>query len=164
MSSTPTIEQRASQPYVAIPAAVTVPEVGEVLPPLIGELDGWLAARAAEPVGAPFFKYNLIHMDRDLQVEVGMPVPAELAGDDRVRPGVLPAGRYAVLIHTGPYDGVVDACRRLLQWGDEQGLAWDMSQTEDGERWGARIEAYPTDPEAEPDPQRWVTELAFRLA
>jgi hypothetical protein len=72
--------------------------------------------------GAPFFTYDLIHIGRDLQVKVGMSVPAELAGDDRVRAGVLPGERSAVLIHTGPYDGVVDACRRLLDWGAEQGL------------------------------------------
>jgi hypothetical protein len=35
---------------------------------------------------------------------------------------------------------------------------------EEGERWGARVETYLTDPEVEPDMSKWVTELAFRLA
>ena len=45
-----------------------------------------------------------------------------------------------------------------------QGLTWDMSPGEEGERWGARLETYLTDPSEEPDMSKWVTELAFRLA
>ncbi len=52
----------------------------------------------------------------------------------------------------------------LLDWAAAQGLTWDMSPGEDGERWGATVETYLTDPEVEPDMSKWVTELAFRLA
>ena len=52
----------------------------------------------------------------------------------------------------------------LLDWAAGEGLAWDMSPGEDGERWGGRPEVYLTDPDQEPDMSKWVTELAFRLA
>jgi hypothetical protein len=39
-----------------------------------------------------------------------------------------------------------------------------MSETDDGQRWGCRLEAYTTDPAEEPDMNTWETELAFRLA
>ena len=45
-----------------------------------------------------------------------------------------------------------------------QGLTWDMSPGETGERWGSRLEFYLTDPREEPDMSKWVTQLAFRLA
>jgi hypothetical protein len=43
----------------------------------------------------------------------------------------------------------------------ENGIVWQTS--EEGKAWGARIEAYLTDPAEEPDPQKWQTELAFLI-
>jgi effector-binding domain-containing protein len=34
---------------------------------------------------------------------VGVPVETAVSGDTRITAGVLPAGHYAVLVHTGPY-------------------------------------------------------------
>jgi hypothetical protein len=45
-----------------------------------------------------------------------------------------------------------------------QGLTFDVRETEDGDRWGARLEIYESDPAQEPDMDKWVTDLAFRLA
>jgi hypothetical protein len=39
-----------------------------------------------------------------------------------------------------------------------------MSETDDGQRWGCRLEVYNTDPAEEPNMNKWETELAFRLA
>ena len=33
-----------------------------------------------------------------------------------------------------------------------------------GKAWGANVETYVTDPRAEPDPQKWQTELAILVA
>jgi hypothetical protein len=33
-----------------------------------------------------------------------------------------------------------------------------------GDAFGGRVEFYPTDPEEEPDPSKWQTDVAFRLA
>jgi hypothetical protein len=52
----------------------------------------------------------------------------------------------------------------LLDWGGGQGLRWDMSPADRGERWGCRLEIYLTDPGQEPDISKWQTQLAFRLA
>ena len=164
MENTPRIVERPDQPYAGITASVTMQTIGEVLPPLVGEVFGWIEARGIAPAGAPFFRYHVIDMERELAVEAGVPVAAPVTGDERVRAGVLPAGRYAAVRHLGHYQGLVDATGRLLRWGDEQGLKWDMTQTAAGERWGARIEFYQNDPEEEPDPDKWLTELAFRLA
>jgi effector-binding domain-containing protein len=160
----PQVIERAAQPYVAIRAFVTMQTLGTVLPELLPEVFAWLGARGIPPVDAPFWKYNVVDMDRQLEVEVGVPVAAEMAGDDRVLAGVLPAGMYATLWHTGHPDGLADATATLLSWAADQGLAFDLTETSDGERWGARLEIYETDPAAEPDMNNWQTELAFLLA
>ena len=163
MPAMPEIVSRAEQPYAAIRARVTMSQLGG-LGARLGEVFGWLAARGVPPAGAPFFKYNVIDMARELEVEAGVPVAAAFDGDDHVLTGVLPAGRYATLTHVGHPDGLIGATKALLDWAAEQGMTWDMSPTEAGERWGCRLESYLTDPSEEPDMNKWETQLAFRLA
>jgi effector-binding domain-containing protein len=153
---------RDDQPYVAIKALVTMETLGAVLPGLHPEVRGWITARGAVPAGAPFFKFNVIDMDKELEVEVGFPVAQAMTGDERVQYGVLPGGEYAIVLFTGHPDGLIGATAALLQWGAQQGLKWDVTQTDDGERWGARLEIYDLD--APEDMDKWGTELAFRLA
>jgi effector-binding domain-containing protein len=160
----PEIVERGVQPYVAIRQFVTMQTLGMVLPQVHPEVFAWLGARGIAPAGAPFWKYNVVDMDRQLDVEVGVPVAVAADGDDRVLAGVLPAGRYATLRHIGHPDGLADATASLLSWAAQQGLAWDVTETSDGERWEARLEIYETDPAQEPDMTRWQTQLAFRLA
>jgi effector-binding domain-containing protein len=163
MLSEAQVIERAAQPYVAIRARVTMRTLGTVLPELHPRVFAWLGERGIAPAGAPFWKYNLIDMDRELEVEVGVPVTAAVDGDGQVLAGVLPAGRYATLGYTGHPSGLADATASLLQWAQDEGLAWDVLQTPHGQQWGARLEIYETDPAAEPDMSKWTTRLAFRL-
>jgi hypothetical protein len=55
----------------------------------------WLRDRDISRVGGPFLKFNVIDMERQLEVEVGWPVAREMDRDDRVLAGVRPPGRYA---------------------------------------------------------------------
>lgn len=164
MQTEPEIVQRSEQPYVAIKASVTMETIGTVLPSLHPEVFAWLDARGGRPVGAPFWKYNVIDMQRELEVEVGVPVAEAVAGDDRVLSGVLPAGNYAGSTYTGHPDGLMHATAELLDWAAKRGLAWDVSDTPQGQRWGCRLEIYETDPREEPDMHKWETRLVFRLA
>jgi effector-binding domain-containing protein len=97
-------------------------------------------------------------------MEAGVPTAAPVAGDGEVIAGTLPAGRYATVTHIGPFDQLADATAALLDWAARQGLTWDTTDTDAGQRWAARIEFYLTDPREEPDPAKWRTDLTFRLA
>jgi hypothetical protein len=90
----PRIEERGAPPYAAIKALATMEELGTVLPGLHPEVRSWLEQRGVAPSGPPFFKYNVIDMERQLEVEVGRPITASsLDGDERVLVGVLPRPR-----------------------------------------------------------------------
>src|SRR5262245_28567757 len=130
----------------------------------IPEVFAWLGARGIALAGAPFLKYNLIDMARELEIEAGVPVAAATEGEAPVLAGVLPAGRYATVAHVGHPDKLIEVTAALLDWAAGQGLRWDVSETDQGQRWGCRLEVYKTDPSQEPDPGKWETELAFRLA
>jgi effector-binding domain-containing protein len=164
MTSEPTIIQRPSQPYVAITARVTMTEISTAVPPLSQELFGWLGAQRIKPAGPAFWRYTVLDMSGYLQIEAGEPTAGPVAGDERVHSGVLPAGRYATLRHIGHPKTLIDATARLLEWADQQDLHWDVAPSPEGERWGCRLEIYHTDPQQQPDMNKWETELAFRLA
>ena len=164
MSSAPEIVTRPEQPYAAIGVRVSMVDLAAVVPPLNQEVFAWLGERGVPPAGAPFWKYNVIDMAAKLEIEAGVPVAAAVAGDDRVVTGVLPAGRYATLIHVGHPSELVAATGALLDWAAGQGLTFDVTPGDDGEVWACRLENYLTDPSQEPDMSKWVTELAFKLA
>lgn len=156
----PEIIERPEQPYLFIPASVTMQTIGPTIPQLHGELFAWFGLQGLEPAGAPFVKYNLIDMMRELEIEIGLPVATPGEGDERVEAGTLPGGKYAQLLHVGHPSTLVDATGSLLDWAAEQGLEWDA----EGDRWASRLEIYHDDPDVQPDMNKWETELAFRLA
>lgn len=157
------IEERPAQRYVAIRRTITMhtfPEVADRLP----EVFGWLAARGIAPAGPPFFRYLLIDMEHELDVEAGVPVAAPVDGEGEVLAGVLPAGRYAVTTHVGHPDELIAVTGAFLDRATAAGLSWDATETDRGTRWGCRLEVLHTDPAEEPDMNKWETQLAFRLA
>ena len=93
MWSEPKVVERRPQPYVAIKVLVTMREIGQVVPPLNGEVFCWLADHGAEPSGPPFWKYNVIDMERHLEIEAGVAVEQPLPGGGRVLAVMMPAGR-----------------------------------------------------------------------
>jgi effector-binding domain-containing protein len=163
MLTEPVVVDRPAQPYVSITARVTMRDIGMVLAPLYPEVALWLHEHGLRQVGAPFWKYDVIDMAAAMEVEVSVPIAEPVAGDGRVRAGTIPAGRYVVATHTGHPKDLQGATGALFDWANERGLAWDVAKTDVGEVWGARLEIYENAGD-EPDMEKWVTTLAFRLA
>lgn len=158
----PAVVERPATPYVGIRRTVTMDTIDQAAD-RIPDLLGWLGDRGVAPAGAPFLRYLVIDMERELLVEAGVPVSAPMDGDGEVLGGVLPAGRYVVAVVVGAPDVLVGATGQLLRWADERDLAWDVRTDPAGDRWGCRMETYLTNPLEEPDSTTWRTELAFRL-
>ena len=159
----PEIIERDAEPYAGIRRAVTMDRFHE-LADRIPELFDWLAAKAIEPAGAPFFRLNVIDMARELQCEAGVPFFGDAPDDPPVFIGELPAGRYVSYTHTGHVDELIDVTAGVLGWADDHGLIWDMTPAPDGDHWGSRLIVNLTDPDDEPDMSKWHTTLLFRLA
>lgn len=161
----PEIQQRPSQPYLGISGRISdgVPAfVDQAFP----ELFGWLREHGVEPAGAPFIRYRQLDTAGEpLEIEVGAPVDGTPEGDERVRPGALPAGRYLTLMHIGPYrsDTLPDlaaARTRLIDSADEQGLIYSR-ETDGGSTLPCCLERYLVGPVEEPDFTKWQTEFAY---
>ena len=153
----PKLIHRDEQAYVGIRKEVSMSELGTVLPPLHGEVFGWLGARGIEPAGAAFWRYNIVDMERKLEVDVCVPVAENVQGEGQIISDLLPAGTYAMTLHIGHPDELEQVTAKLLAWAEEKGIRWKMN----GDRWSGRVEWYYSDPETEPDMTKWETELAF---
>ena len=103
MLSEPQIVTRPDQPFAAIRISLDRSEIPTRAPPLIGEVAGWLGSKGVAPVGAPFFNYLERPEDGPMVMEVGFPTASQLSGNGRVRTGAIPGGRFATVVHTGPY-------------------------------------------------------------
>lgn len=157
MPEQPQVEHRKEEPYVGIPATVTMQQISDAIGRGFRELFEWLGSRSAVPTGAPFVRYLRVDMNGLLEIELAAPTDVDPAGNERLRRGVLPPGRYVTLRHVGPYDGLLAANEQLQQWAHAQELTFQVAESV----WRGRIERYLTDPSQEPDPSRWQTEIAY---
>ena len=163
MLTEPKIVERRAQPYVAIRKTVQIP-FGDTIDATMPKLWKWIGEHQVEPVGPPFFKYNIIDMAKGLEIEFGAPVATVRPADDLIVTGTLPAGSYATVTYHGHYDGLMDATATLLGWADREGHKLDMQPTPKGDKFACRLEIYPNDPKEVPEPENWETVLAFKLA
>jgi effector-binding domain-containing protein len=163
MIGEPKIEERPEQPYVGIRTQTPIQKLKDVIPQLLDELFPWLGQRGVEPAGAPFIRYHIINMEELMDVELGIPVAAAVSGDGRVSPGVLPSGRYASLVYTDVTKGI-EGNKALIEWAAKEGLKWDRWDAENGDAFASRYESFLTDPADEPDPAKWETEVAIKVA
>jgi DNA gyrase inhibitor GyrI len=165
MSQQPQIQQRPAQPYAGIRVRVPMDGIAAAVDQAFPELFGWLGEQAIAPGGPPFIRYHVIDMMRELEIELA--VPAEVTDDataghgSRVRAGLLPGGRYAVLRHVGPYDGLVASNAALQAWAGQRGVTFDTWDTDRGSAWRGRVEHYLTNPAEEPDPAKWEVDVAY---
>ncbi|GAB2832801.1 hypothetical protein GCM10027200_35540 [Lentzea nigeriaca] len=156
-----------SVPVVEIvdgPQIVSKPELHYLGIRLTTPFRGMLAVRNAllDELGAwgpghLFHRLHVIDMNGPMDMEVGLVVPGPRDGDDRVRPGVLPAGRYASLSYV---NHARRANKLLLEWARDHGLALDRWD----DHFACRYEAFLTDPRTERRKTRWQVELNIRLA
>ena len=161
MSHEPQIQTRAAQHYAAIPATVAMDSISAAVDDALPALFGWLASQRIAPTGPPLIRYLVIDMAGDLLIELGVPVAAPVTASGRVQPGSLPEGKYLVLRHTGPYDGLIASNAALQRWAHEHQIEFDTWDTAEGSAWRGRAEHYLTNPAAEPDPAKWETDVAY---
>jgi hypothetical protein len=67
LSGEPVVADRNEQPYVGISGLVSMQRISEMAD-RIPVLFGWLAERGIAPAGPPFLRYNVIDMERELEI------------------------------------------------------------------------------------------------
>ena len=152
----PRVEQRPEKACLGIRVVTPFRGMLRVRDELLAELYPWLAGRGIEPAGPFFLRLHVIDMEGLMDLEVGVVTAPGLEGDDRVRPGVLPAGGYATLTYV---DHARRANKALIEWARDNGVAVDRWDAPGGDAFACRYEAYVTDPRTEPRKTKWKVEL-----
>ncbi|WP_083751572.1 GyrI-like domain-containing protein [Saccharothrix sp. ALI-22-I] len=157
----PRIVSKPASHYVGIRVVTPFRGMFAVRDKLMNELYAWLDRRSVPDIGPTFFRLHVIDMDGPMDVEVGVVTQEALEGDDRVRAGVLPAGRYAGLTYV---NHARRANRTLLEWVRDNGITFDRWDGAAGDHFACRYEAYLTDPRSERMKTKWRVELNILLA
>lgn len=157
----PGVSSRSEQHSVGIRTVTPFRGMFAVVDRLLKELRSWMKAQGATDAGPYFLRLHVIDMDGPMDIEVGCMVPGPLPGDGRVRPGTLPAGKYASLRYSRY---ALRANRALLDWAKQEGLTWDRWDSPAGDGFRCRYEAYLTDYRLEPKKSVWEVELAIKLS
>jgi len=146
------IEDRSltDQPTMVIHGKVKLQDIPRFLGRVYSTVERQVHESGAHMVGDPFARYRPLDSQyREFEIEAGVPVLVAAAGHGEVGASHLPAGAAAVTFHTGPYERMEPAYEAIGTWLQERGLAAD------GPAW----EVYHTDPDAQPDPATWRTEI-----
>lgn len=157
MLTLPKLVDREATHYAAVTAEVRMPFDAQI-GPLMGEAESYLQSAGVEGFGPAMFKYDVIDMPR-LEMQFGFVTAGAVAGNERVKPGTLPAGRYVTVTYVGPYDDLESVTAVVIGWARQKGIEWDSTEGPEGERFASRIEIYHNGPMDEPDPQKWETEI-----
>jgi effector-binding domain-containing protein len=121
------VRQVEALPTAVVRATTTWPQFPVAWRELLDEV--WTCLRAGEVNrGCPNV---MLYLDDTPRVEVGvwLRVPCELTG--RVVHSALPAGRAATTVHRGPYQGLGEAHRAVVEWcvanGERlTGIRWEI--------------------------------------
>jgi AraC family transcriptional regulator len=110
-----------------------------------------LARQGVQADGSPFARWHAFGDQVD--VEAGLMVKSVITQDGKVKPSGLPGGPAVMAVHAGPYEGLKATYDALESWIARTG------RTATGGPW----EIYLTDPSAEPDPGKWLTEVIWPI-
>lgn len=140
--------ESAAQPTAVVRATLTVSELPAFFGRAFSSVAAVLSARGTPPNQAPFAYYPRLP-GATIEVEAGFPVAAPIAASGEVVPSQLPAGTIARATHIGSYGQLTETYTALADWAAIQELALS------GPMW----EVYLSDPQLEPDPSTWRTDI-----
>jgi effector-binding domain-containing protein len=145
------------QPTLAMTGRVEADGIPGFLGRAYASIAAHIEAIGAGYAGPPYARYTPLGPEMgEFDVEAGFPVVGEAPGEGQIVASMLPGGEAAVVVHIGPYDQMMPAYQALTDWmGEHDSVA-------DGPAW----EVYLSDPEQQPDPSNWRTEIIqpYRVA
>lgn len=144
------IVEHIEQPTAVVRDRVRLDQLAAFFSRAFEEAAAALQAQGRHPVGPPFGKYTGVPTDA-IDVEAGFPVSEAIARSGEVVPGTLPGGPVVEAMHVGPYDTIQDTYADVRRYFSEHEL------TPGDVMW----ESYLSDPQRQPDPATWRTEVCW---
>ena len=113
------VEIRTLEPQktMFIHRVISAAELGQAFMSSMPKVGAYVGKKAT---GHPFGRYRHFSPEK-VDVEIGLPVADAMAKSEDIEPGEIPGGRYAVTVHTGPYDSLAQTYDALYKWAHANG-------------------------------------------
>lgn len=109
------LEEKESQPTIAIRTRTALVNLPQVLGKAYEDIMNYLSEIGVQPSGAPYVGYFNTDM-QDLDIECGLPVAQPIAGTNELKPSEIPAGKQVSCLYTGPYNQIEPAYNAIMEW------------------------------------------------
>lgn len=147
-------KQLPAQQVLSLRRHTELARIGEVMGPAFGQLFAYLGRLAETPAGPPLVLYHGEEFDeRDVDLEIAVPVARPLSGEGELLGRELPAGEAICTLHCGPYDQIGTAYRALGEW----------MEANDKAPAGPAREIYLVGPQQAPSPADYRTEVCWPI-
>lgn len=147
--------------YLGIRIDTPFPGMFAVATQALKELRKWCKANTVPEDGPYLIRYYHCDMAEIMEIEVGIFIAQETAGDGRIKPGILPSGKYATLVYRG---NGLRGNQALMKWAVDNGVTFDPIDPNLRESYVCRYEAYLTDYRIESRKLLWDVELSIKIA
>lgn len=162
MLTEPHLENRPEQAYMGIRLWIPSKDLSTWTTKLLKDMHKWMLTNRIAATGPAFHRFYCINMGVEFDLEVGVPVKAAVAGDDRIKAGIIPAGKYASLVYTGR-NNAYKGNKTLVEWAKANGIPWDRWDSPRGDSFRCRYESYLSDRLTVADKTTWQTDVAIKL-
>ena len=159
-TSEPKITHREAQHTIGIRTVTPFEGMFAEVTKLLKELRLWVNQHDLAEEGPFFLRYYVIDMKGPMDIEVGFITKQPQSGDQRVKPGLLPAGRYANLVYTG---NGLRGNKTLLDWAKQNQIPLERWNEPTGDAFACRYEAYLTDYRKESRKKLWEIDLVIKV-
>jgi hypothetical protein len=163
MLTLPVKSRRKKQPYLAIRSRLIKRQIPRQAQLFLPEIRKFMEENGITDFGPSFLRYNVIGPNGDMDIEFGHFTDKLHSGSGPIRAGILPGGSFVSVTWKGHYNKLTDVNAMLMGWGKMKGVAWDCAATEAGLFFGCRIDIFHTSMRNEPNPEKWLTEIAVML-
>jgi len=155
------IVEKAERPYLGIRLQTPFGGMFGEIAKTLKVLRRWSKANGVPDNGPYFVRYYHCDMSTIMDVEVCLMTPSAVPGDEGVKQGLLPMGKYATLVYRG---NGLRGNQALMKWAVDNGVAFDPLVAGLAESYVCRYEAYLTDYRVESRKLLWDVELAIKVA
>lgn len=136
---------------LTIKATTPTSEISAKMGELYPKLMSCILDNEIEMTGPPFARYHSWDPEGDTEFEVGVPVSKGAECEEGIKLVELPACKVVTALHIGPYESLGPVYEAIQKYIDKKDLKVS----------GAVWEVYLTDPNAEPDPNKYKTQIYF---
>lgn len=137
--------------YLLVSDDVKPEDIGMYYAENFGLIMEYMGEKGVEMNGHPSGFYY-VWTDTLAKMSAAIPVASEIEGTDEIEFRTIEACQALRIAHYGAYDAVGPAHYAMEAYAAENGLTIDMA-----------IEEYVTDPEAEPDTSKWLTNIIYPI-